>query len=101
MPLTPDQEKQLAELQAEQARPEPRTETGLAGILHTVLDVVSGAVPHLAAETWAQLHSQVEGNFGEQQPAEQPAPDEGQAADDSGTSSPSSPGKASSSAKKG
>ena len=97
MALTPEQEKQLAELQAEQNKPDPRTESGLAGILHTVLDVVAGDVAHLPADAWAALHRQVEDVAGEKQP-EQPAADDGQAAADSsssGKSSPSSPGKGS------
>ena len=98
MPLTPQQQQQLADLQAEASRPEPRTETGLAGILHTVLDVVSGAVPHLAAETWADLHHQVETSYGDQ-PADEGQAVEGQAADDAASSSSSS-SKASSSGKK-
>jgi hypothetical protein len=90
MPLTAAQQAELEALQAEASKPEPRTEGGLAGILHTVLDVVSGAVPHLAADAWAALHHQVEDQYGEQ-PAE-PAADDGQAAADSSSSS-SSPGK--------
>lgn len=65
MPLTKEQEAQLAELQAEQNKPEPRTESGLAGILHSILDVVSGDVAHLPAEAWAALHSQVEQTAGD------------------------------------
>jgi outer membrane murein-binding lipoprotein Lpp len=103
MPLTPEQEAQLAELQAEQSRPEPRTDSGLAGILHTLLDIVSGAVPHLAADVWAGLHHEVENVAGDKQAAdEQPAADdESQAArrpspsSSSGGSSSTSSGKSS------
>lgn len=70
MPLTPEQQAQLEALQAESSKPEPRTGSGLAGILHTVLDVVSGAVPHLAADAWTELHHQVESHLGELPPAE-------------------------------
>ena len=73
MPLTKEQEAQLAELQAEAGKPEPRTETGVAGVLHTLLDVVSGNVPHLAADAWVALHSAVEHELGNQDQAEQPA----------------------------
>lgn len=60
MALTEEQEAQLAALLEQRAAPEPRTETGLAGLLHVLLDVVSGAVPHLAPEVWAVLHKQAE-----------------------------------------
>jgi hypothetical protein len=75
MPLTPEQEAQLAALQAEAVRPEPRTETGIAGILHTLIDVASGAVAHLGSDVWAGLHHQAEALA--PQPAEpEPGPEE-------------------------
>jgi leucyl-tRNA synthetase len=60
MALTEEQAKLLAELQAQQDAPEPRTETGLAGLLHTLIDVVSGRVPHVAPEAWDALHKEAE-----------------------------------------
>ena len=60
MALTEEQARVLAELQAQRDAPEPRTDTGLPGILHALLDVVSGAVPHLAGDVWAALHRQAE-----------------------------------------
>jgi hypothetical protein len=60
MALTDDQARQLAELQAQRDAPEPRTETGVAGVLHTLIDVVSGTVPHLAGDAWQALHKQAE-----------------------------------------
>ena len=60
MALTPEEQAQLEALQAQANAPEPRTTTGLKGILHTVLDVVSGNVPHLAEDAWKALHTAVE-----------------------------------------
>lgn len=105
MPLTKDQQAELERLQAEQAKPEPRTESGLAGLLHTVLDVVSGTVAHLPGEVWADLHSTVESELGakdaapaDEAPADE-APADGQGSSSSGASSSkgssSSKGKAS------
>lgn len=89
MPLTKEQEQQLAELQAEQSRPEPRTESGLAGVLHSVLDVLAGDVAHLPAEAWAALHSQVEQTVGDQA-EQQNAPDKAAASSSSSSGSKSS-----------
>ena len=78
--LTPAEQAQLAELQAKENAPEPRTETGVKGVLHTLIDVVSGKVAHLSDDAWAQLHRQAEGNDGDGQaadasdPAEPPGP---------------------------
>jgi len=80
MPLTPEQQAQLEALQAEATRPEPRTETGLAGVLHTILDVVSGAVPHLPPEAWGALHSAAEAQappVPEPEPEPEPEPASG------------------------
>jgi hypothetical protein len=93
MVLTPAQQAELEALQAEASKPEPRTETGIAGVLHVLLDVAAGAVPHLAADAWAELHHQVEDHLGEQ-PAEQPADDDQGASSSAGASS--SKGKSSS-----
>lgn len=60
MALTPEQQAQLDALQAEASRPEPRTETGAVGILHALIDSVSGAVAHRSGEAWAALHRQAE-----------------------------------------
>jgi hypothetical protein len=84
--LTPEQQSELEALQAEASKPEPRTETGLAGLLHTVLDVVSGAVAHLPGEAWAALHSQVEHQLGEA-PAESSGPSGGSSSGSSSSSS--------------
>ena len=60
MALTADQQALLDALVAKQSEPEPRTETGLAGILHALIDTVSGAVAHRGADSWAELHQQAE-----------------------------------------
>lgn len=60
MALTPEQQAELDRLQAEAAKPEPRTETGVTGILHALIDTVSGVVAHRGEEAWAKLHSQAE-----------------------------------------
>lgn len=65
MPLSKDQQAELERLQAEAVKPEPRTDTGLAGVLHTVLDVASGVVAHLPKGEWAALHSTVEQELGD------------------------------------
>jgi hypothetical protein len=36
----------------------------VAGVLHVLLDVASGAVAHLGADAWAALHHTVEGELG-------------------------------------
>lgn len=58
--LSDAERAQLAELQAKENAPEPRTETGVKGVLHTLIDVVSGVVPHLGEDAWQQLHKQAE-----------------------------------------
>lgn len=60
MALTPAEQAQLDALQAQANAPEPRTTDGLKGVLHTILDVVSGNVPHLASDAWKDLHTVVE-----------------------------------------
>jgi len=60
MALTEEQQALLEALQAKAAEKEPRTETGLKGVLHAVLDVVSGNVAHLPADAWETLHATVE-----------------------------------------
>jgi hypothetical protein len=72
MALTPEQEKALAALEAERDAPEPRTTTGVKGVLHTLLDLASGVVPHISPERFAELHRQAEGNDGQDQAAAQP-----------------------------
>jgi len=69
MALTEEQQALLEALQAKAAEKEPRTETGLKGVLHAVLDVVSGNVAHLPADAWEVLHSTVE-HYDETHPAE-------------------------------
>jgi hypothetical protein len=60
MPLTPEQQAQLAELQAAQDAPPVRTREGLAGVLHALVESVSGLVPHRSPEEWLQLAETVE-----------------------------------------
>lgn len=60
MPLTPEQQAQLAALQAEQDAPPHRTREGLAGVLHSLLESVSGLVPHRSPEQWFQLAETIE-----------------------------------------
>jgi len=76
MALTEEQAAQLAALEAERDAPEPRTETGLAGVLHTLLDVASGHVPHLSGEAWAALHHEAEAlATGHGHPGPEPEPE--------------------------
>lgn len=88
MALTPDQQAQLEALQAEANAPPHRTADGLKGVLHTVLDVVSGNVPHLAVDAWDALHAAVEAydeaHQGAAAAAEPAAVDEDPAAGSSG-----------------
>ena len=75
MALTDEQAKVLADLQAQRDAPEPRTETGLAGLLHTLIDVVAGRVPHVAPEVWDALHTEAEAQaVPEAEPAEAAEP---------------------------
>jgi hypothetical protein len=60
MALSEEQARQLAQLEAERDAPEPRTTAGLKGVLHILLDVASGNVPHLATDAWQALHTAVE-----------------------------------------
>jgi|SRR5580704_13387669 leucyl-tRNA synthetase len=88
MVLSPEQEAQLAELQAQANAPEPRTDTGVKGVLHTLIDVVSGVVPHLGEDAWKALHKQAEDGDQAAEPAE-PAQD--QAAEPAAAAEPSQP----------
>jgi hypothetical protein len=76
MALTAEQQAQLDALQAQAAAPEPRTETGVAGILHTLLDVNTGTLAILTPEAAAALHADVETAVGDGSitPAPAPAP---------------------------
>lgn len=60
MALTEAEQAELARLQAQANAPDPRTGDGLKGVLHTILDVVSGDVAHLGAGAWQELHRTVE-----------------------------------------
>ena len=60
MVLTPEQQAELDALQAKAAEPEPRTETGVTGVLHALIDSASGVVAHRAADAWEALHHQAE-----------------------------------------
>lgn len=73
MPLTPAQQAQLEALQAEAAKPEPRTEKGIVGVIHALIDIVGGVVAHVSPETLTELHTQAEYN------GDPPEPDTGDA----------------------
>lgn len=60
MPLTAAQQAQLAELQAAQDAPPHRTRDGLAGVLHSLIESVSGFVPHRSPQEWEQMAETVE-----------------------------------------
>jgi hypothetical protein len=60
MALTAAEQAQLDALQAQANAPEPRTADGLKGVLHTILDVLSGTVAHLPEDAWKTLHTTVE-----------------------------------------
>ena len=70
--LTPEQQAQLDALNAEAARPEPRAETGVAGLLHALIDSASGEVAHRGPDEWAALHRQAE-DLAEPEPEAPPA----------------------------
>lgn len=74
MVLTPEQQAELAALQEEAKKPEPRTDTGLVGILHALIDSASGVVAHRSDGDWAALQSQAEALA---PPAPEPAPPAG------------------------
>ena len=80
MALTKEQQAQLDELQAQRDAPPVRTTTGLAGILHHLIDVTSGRVAHVAPGVVDELHERVEDLAGDK-PAGQPA-DDGQGDDE-------------------
>jgi hypothetical protein len=70
MALTKEQQALLEALVAKAAEKEPRTETGVAGVLHALIDSASGEAAHRSPEAWAALHSQAEALA----PAPEPAP---------------------------
>jgi len=74
MALTPEQQAQLEALQEAAAAPDPRTTSGLAGVLHTLADVASGAVAGLGGDVWAGIHAEIEKALGAPAPADTPAP---------------------------
>lgn len=73
MPLTPEQEAQLAALQQAQNAPPHRTRTGLAGVLHKVIESLSGAVAHRSPQEWLDLAETVEHELGQPESGDQPA----------------------------
>lgn len=75
MALTDAEQAELDRLIARKVAPEPRTETGVAGILHALIDSVSGAEAHRGPEAWAALHKQAEALAATPEP-ETPAPAE-------------------------
>ena len=60
MALTKEQAAALAELEAQRDAPPVRTTTGLAGILHHLIDVTSGRVAHVSPEVVDELHDRTE-----------------------------------------
>jgi hypothetical protein len=74
MVLTPEQQAELDSLTAQAALPEPRTETGVTGVLHALIDSASGAVAHRGAEAWAALHTQAEGTAEREAAEPDPSP---------------------------
>lgn len=60
MALTKQQQDQLAQLEAERDAPPVRTGHGLPGILHALIDLVSGRVAHVSPEVVDELHGQAE-----------------------------------------
>ena len=85
MALTKEQADQLAQLEAERDAPPVRTGHGLAGILHTLIDLVSGRVAHISPDVVDELHGQAEelAGGGEDQAADTEPAVEDQAAGDS------------------
>jgi hypothetical protein len=73
MPLTPQQRALLAELEEEAKKPEPRTDKGIVGVLHTLIDIVGGRVPHVSPDAIDELHTQTEYD------GDPPEPDTGEA----------------------
>jgi hypothetical protein len=77
MPLTPEQQAQLEALQAAAVAPPHRTRTGVAGVLHALIETVSGAVAHRSPDEWLSMAETVEDALGTPegggQPAEAPA----------------------------
>ena len=75
MALTDAEQAELDRLIAQKVAPEPRTETGVAGVLHALIDSVSGAVAARGPEDWAALHKEAEGTAAKPEPAPALAPD--------------------------
>lgn len=73
MPLTPAQQAQLAELMAAQDAPPHRTRTGVAGVLHAIIDSLSGAVAHRSPGDWLEMAETVEHDLGTPEGGDQPA----------------------------
>jgi hypothetical protein len=75
MPLTADQQAELDALLAAQNAPAHRTRSGLAGVLHALIESASGAVPHRSPEQWTELAELVEELAGDQdaESGDQPA----------------------------
>lgn len=70
MALTKEQEDLLAALEAQRDERPPRTTTGIAGVLHELIDLVTGATPHVSPERAEELHSQAEDAAGDGKQAE-------------------------------
>ena len=81
MALSKEQQAQLDALEAVRDAPPVRTEHGLAGILHTLIDLVSGRVAHVAPDVVDELHGQAEELAGEPAEDEAAGPAEDQADD--------------------
>lgn len=60
MALTEAEQAELDRLIAQKVAPEPRTETGVVGVLHALIDTASGAAANRSGEEWAALHRQAE-----------------------------------------
>lgn len=60
MALTKEEQAELDALKVKENAPEPRTEDGLPGLLHALIDSVSGTVAHRGAEVWLELHRAAE-----------------------------------------
>jgi hypothetical protein len=77
MALTPEQQAQLEALQAAADAPPHRTRDGLAGVLHALIESVSGLVPHRSPQQWLELAETVEQAVGTPpESGEQPAGDQ-------------------------
>lgn len=65
MALSAEQQAQLDALMAAKDAPAYRTSSGLAGVLHKLTDVVSGAVAHVGPDEWAAVHDEIEAAAGD------------------------------------